>query len=101
MIGFFVAFIIPSVPGDEFILDSEQSTIDTGNNKIAFDDDKELGKMDVMPYGKYKGIKLVDLEIGYIKWAVDNMTNDKHMASVLRDEMDRRNRINNEDSIPF
>jgi len=88
------------VPGDKFILDAANATIDNGKNKIPFDDNKELARLDFMPFGKYKDVKMVDLDLKYIYWAVDNVS-DKLVVAALREELERRNKLNEVDDIPF
>ncbi len=30
-----------------------------------------------MPFGKHKGMRLADLDYGYLEWLVDNLTSDR------------------------
>lgn len=30
-----------------------------------------------IPFGKHKGTRLADLEIGYLEWLVDNLTSER------------------------
>jgi len=44
----------------------------------------------VMPFGKHKGMKIVDVPDGYIVWMFENITPLEPLKTAIKSEMERR-----------
>jgi uncharacterized protein (DUF3820 family) len=43
-----------------------------------------------MPFGKHKGMKIVDVPDGYIVWMFENITPLEPLKTAIKSEMERR-----------
>ena len=51
----------------------------------------------LMPYGKYKGIKMVDVPATYLLWLFENGKCDRDVKNYITDNLDVLNKEKNND----